>query len=372
MQCWYSAHGIGLRTSVARENQGTLSSTSNLTKVSESVHVESGLAQDRAFAAMIGLAIGDALGMPTQGLTREDVVKDFGPMIDTFHPARLSHPYASGLGAGTVTDDTEQTLVLAKLLLEDHDLFEARDYARRLLEWERSVRQRGLLDLLGPSTKQALVNIELGMDLEESGRSGTTNGAAMRITPVGIRWSARDLKQLVHHVVQVSAITHNTSCALSAAAAVAAVVSAGIEGGDVGGALECAVEAASLAQRFGEPTLGIDIPERIENAIEVGRAHHGLELIDAINKKVGTSLASHESIPAAFAILVAYGSDSFGACCAGASLGGDTDTIAAMVGAMSGACNGSGAFPRAAIELVESTNGLDLAEVAHDLLALRQ
>jgi ADP-ribosylglycohydrolase len=329
-------------------------------------------ALDRAYAVLAGLAVGDALGMPTQALAREDVVKDFGMMIESFQPSSPAHPFAAGLAAGTVTDDTEQALILAELLLENHEIFDARRYARKLLEWEQSVRQRGLSDLLGPSTKQALLNIELGMDLEESGRSGTTNGAAMRIAPAGIRWPTHDLKGLVHHVVQISAITHNTSVALSAAAAVAAVVSAGIEGLALEDALDFGVRAGEMAQNFGDPTPGADLPARIVAAMEIGRAHEGVELIDAIIEKVGTSVASQESVPAAFAVLVSCRADSWSACRLAASLGGDSDTIAAMAGAMSGACNGSASFPAGVIDLVETKNSLDLKKVAFGLMALRR
>ena len=48
------------------------------------------------------------------------------------------------------------------------------------------MRARGSLSLLGPSTKRALAALLAGTPLDETGRTGTTNGAAMRITPVGV------------------------------------------------------------------------------------------------------------------------------------------------------------------------------------------
>ena len=62
---------------------------------------------------------------------------------------------------------------------------------------------------------------------------------------------------------------------------------------------------------------------------------------------VGTSLASQESVPAAFAVLAASPDDPWLACRMAASLGGDCDTIAAMAGAIGGACHGLGGFPAA-------------------------
>jgi len=86
---------------------------------------------------------------------------------------------------------------------------------------------------------------------------------------------------------------------------------------------------------------------------------------------VGTSLATQESVPAAFAIAAACPGDPWLACRIAASLGGDCDTIAAMTGAICGACHGSEAFPDAARHTVAQVNGLDLAPLADDLLAIR-
>ncbi len=329
---------------------------------------------DRAYAALAGLAIGDALGMPTQSLSREVIVKEFGTLITQFEPARSTHPYAAGLAAATVTDDTEQALVLAEELLRDEKHFDAYAYAyaKRLLAWQESARERGLLDLLGPSTLLALRNIESGMDLVDTGRAGTTNGAAMRITPVGIARSTRDLDAFVARVAEVSAPTHNTSAAISAAAAVAAVVSAGVDGALVREALVVGLHAARIGESYGESSPRPTVSERLERAIEIGSVLRGVELIDEVNERLGTSLASNESVPAAFAILVAYRNHSWEACCVAASIGGDCDTIGAMVGAMSGACAGTSSFPQAAIRAVETTNSLDLRTVSRKLLALRR
>ena len=325
---------------------------------------------DRARAALSGLAIGDALGMPTQSLTREDIVKQFDDIVATFYDARPDHPFASGLVAGTITDDTEQTLILADELLSSPASFDPRHWGERLLAWEDDVRRRGLLDLLGPSTKQALQNASVGMALTETGREGTTNGAAMRITPVGIVTSSRDLAVLVKRVTEVSALTHNTAVAISAAAAVAGLVTAGIDDAS----LDQALHAALAAARFVEDAWDDDsnlVSVRIEEAVRLGRQYTGVALIAAVQRDIGTSLASEESVPAAFAMLAAAEGDGWHACRVAASLGGDTDTIAAITGAMCGALWGVAAFPSWAIEKVEKTNHLDLDRVARALIELR-
>ena len=70
-------------------------------------------AGDRARGALYGLAIGDALGMPTQLMSHQEVAACFG-VLDGFQAAPASHPIASGLPAGSVTDDTEQAAAASR------------------------------------------------------------------------------------------------------------------------------------------------------------------------------------------------------------------------------------------------------------------
>jgi ADP-ribosylglycohydrolase len=178
-------------------------------------------AESRAAGALYGLAIGDALGMPTQSLPRARIVERYGEVIDGLHPAPDDQPLAAGMPAGAITDDTEQAVLLAGLVIEGDGLVDGHELAHRLIAWEDDMRARGSLDLLGPSTKRALDELLAGGDIARTGRYGTTNGAAMRITPVGIATPART-ELLVERVVAASAPTHNTGLALAAAAAVAA------------------------------------------------------------------------------------------------------------------------------------------------------
>ncbi|HJY71424.1 MAG TPA: ADP-ribosylglycohydrolase family protein, partial [Streptosporangiaceae bacterium] len=143
-------------------------------------------ARSRARGALYGLAIGDALGMPTQSLPRSRIVARYGALVGQFHPGPDGHPLAAGLAAGTVTDDTEQAVLLARLLVKGRGRIDPHDLAAALTEWERAMAERGSLDLLGPSTKRAVAAILAGVPTEEAGAVGTTNGAAMRVAPVGI------------------------------------------------------------------------------------------------------------------------------------------------------------------------------------------
>jgi ADP-ribosylglycohydrolase len=326
--------------------------------------------QDRARGALYGLAIGDALGMPTQLLSRPQIVDRWGPLLTGFEAAPDDHPIAAGMPEGAVTDDTEQAVLVGRLLVAGHGRVDPGELAAALLGWEREMAARGSLDLLGPSTKRALLAVEEGIPPTETGRHGDTNGAAMRITPVGIATAAGSLPALVDRVQQVSLVTHNTSVALAGAAAVAAAVSAGIDGASVPAATGMAIAAARLGVERGHWIAGADVAARIDWAAGLVAGTGPRQAAELIYSLVGTSLATQESVPAAFAVLSAVPDDPWRACLLAASLGGDTDTIAAMAGAIAGACHGPGAFPAHAIETVDR-NGLDLAGLADSLLELR-
>ena len=144
--------------------------------------------------------------------------------------------------------------------------------------------------------------------------------------------------------------------------------------------------AAALASERGHWVAGADVAARIRWAAGLvsERSAPGVtypfvgasldsgpsaaEAAEVIYSLVGTSLATQESVPAAFAVLSAVPEDPWEACLLAASLGGDTDTIAAMAGAIGGAVHGLSAFPPHAVEIIDA-QGLGLADLADSLLA---
>ncbi|MBQ2262977.1 MAG: ADP-ribosylglycohydrolase family protein [Loktanella sp.] len=322
------------------------------------------LSRDRAEAALWGLALGDALGMPSQTLDRATIAAHYG-RITTFVAPFDGHPISHGLGAGQITDDTEQTLILANRLIAHPGTFDSIGWANDLLTWEADIRDRGLRDLLGPSSKAALDALLTGASLDETGKNGTTNGAAMRISPIGIM-TPPDPEKIVADVMRTCRVTHNTGEAIAAASAVAMVVSAGIAGSDFEEALPLALEAARLGQTFGHPTRQTNMAERIALALDL--ADRGL---DALIDGIGTSVQSRESVAAAFGVLRLTQGDTWQALQIAANIGDDTDTIGAIAGAMGGACSGMAALPAQAVATVRAVNKLDMAPVAAALLALR-
>ena len=327
--------------------------------------------EERALGALLGLAIGDALGMPTQLLSREQIVANYGPVLAGFEPAPPGHPIAAGMKAGQVTDDTEQAVIVAQVLVSGGGVIDGRELAARLVAWEAEMRARGSLDLLGPSTRRALADLLAGGDIETTGRYGDTNGAAMRITPVGIA-TVPETSAIVAAVEAASRVTHNTSIALAGASAVAAAVSSGVAGLGVAAAIDSAISAAEAGARRGRWVAGADIATRIRWAIGAVAGLEDAAACDLVYRLVGTSLATQESVPAAFALLSLHPNEPWLTCRLAASVGGDCDTIAAMAGAMAGACAGADSFPDDVIAQLESVNRLDLPALAADLVGLRE
>ena len=312
--------------------------------------------------------------MPTQMLCRPEIVARWGPFLTGFEPAPPGHPIAAGMPAGAVTDDTEQAVLLGRLLVAGHGTIDPHELAGALVRWEHDMAERGSLDLLGPSTKRAVTAVLAGTPPEEAGVSGTTNGAAMRIAPVGIAVPLDlpdgDLSTLVDQVEAASRVTHNTGIALAGAAAVAAAVSAGVSGAGLPAAIAVAVRAARIGAERGHWVAGADVAARIEWAVRLVAGRDQAQAAELIYTLVGTSLATQESVPAAFAVLAAVPADPWRACLLAASLGGDCDTIAAIVGAIAGACAGAEAFPPEAIAVIDA-HGLGIAALADELVALR-
>ncbi|XBH20987.1 ADP-ribosylglycohydrolase family protein [Jonesiaceae bacterium BS-20] len=324
----------------------------------------------RARGAFYGLALGDALGMPTQSMSRSEIVQDYGA-ITRLVPAGPRQRIAAGMPAGAITDDTEQAVLLAELLVAGDGQIDPMVFATRLLEWERAMAAKGSLDLLGPSTKAAVQMLADGGSVAESGRFGSTNGAAMRITPVGIAHDSSDMSRFVDAVVEASAVTHNTTLGIGSAAAVGAAISAGVRGASQPETIEVAIAAATEGEKRGYWIAGGSIAQRTNWAVNYLKPLSRAEQINAVENVIGTSVASQESVVATLA-LAAVTTDPWQSLCQAAEVGGDTDTIAAMLGAILGARLGISAWPDTEIAILERVNSLKLNPLIDQLLHLRQ
>ncbi len=314
------------------------------------------------------MAVGDALGMPAQTLSRSEIKQHYGT-IDTFVAPYADHPVSHGLNAAQVTDDTEQAFLLADRLIAGGGEIDETLWAKDLLAWEADVRARGLRDLLGPSSKAALDAMLAGASAAETGRNGTTNGAAMRIAPLGIATPSEPLPLFLDRIELACRMTHNTGEAIAAAAAVGATISCGIDGMDFETSLPFALKAATEGQKRGFAVGDPDIATRISHALALAGQ---MVSVDEFADKIGTSVASFHAIPAAFGVVRLAEGDPWKAAVIAANIGDDTDTIGAISAAMAGACSGIEVFAPEVIKTVREANDLPVESTARALLELRQ
>ena len=332
----------------------------------------------RAHGALAGLALGDALGMPTQAMSPEQIRAVYG-RITGLVDGDASQPYAPGMPAGSVTDDTEQALLIASLLVRGRGSSSGRvalnavEFAHALLAWEDSMIERGSLDLLGPSTKAALERVRAGEDPLTVGGAGTTNGAAMRVTPIGIAVSTEDPEAFAEAVWSSCRVTHATRQGFQSAALVAAAVSMGIDtvrtpSPDLRSLLWKAVTYVDSLPERGAWTPDPDVVAATRRAMQLV-ANPASSSLECLIDQVGTSVASAHAIPMAFALLARDPSPQ--ALLDAANLGGDTDTIGAIAGAILGAALGVQVLPADSLSMIEEVSHLGLSGVAGDLLELR-
>lgn len=332
----------------------------------------------RAYGALAGLALGDALGMPTQAMSPEQIRAVYG-RITGLVDGDASQPYAPGMPAGSVTDDTEQALLIASLLVRGrgsssgHVALDAGEFAHALLAWEDSMIERGSLDLLGPSTKAALERVRAGEDPLTVGGAGTTNGAAMRVTPIGIAVSTADPEAFADAVWSSCQVTHATRQGFQSAALVAAAVSMGIDwdtpsASDMTALLWKAVSYVDSLPERGAWTPDPDVVAATRRAMQLV-ANPASSSLECLVEQVGTSVASAQAIPMAFALLARAPSPR--ALLDAANIGGDTDTIGAIAGAILGAVLGVEVLPTDSLSMIEEVSHLNLPSVALELLELR-
>lgn len=332
----------------------------------------------RAHGALAGLALGDALGMPTQAMSPEQIRAVYG-RITGLVDADASQPYAPGMPAGSVTDDTYQALALASFLGRGEGssagavTLDLGGFAHDLLNWEEWMKAQGSLDLLGPSTKAALERVRLGEDPLRVRGMGTTNGAAMRVAPVGIAVSTDDPEVFANSVWSTCQLTHATRQGFQSAALVAAAVSMGIDWdtpspSDMTTLLWKAVTYVDSLPERGAWAPDPDVVAATRRAMQLV-ANPASSSLECLVEQVGTSVASAHAIPMAFALLARDPSPQ--ALMDAANIGGDTDTIGAIAGAILGGLLGVEAFDATMLAQVESVSGLHLTEAATAMLSLR-
>lgn len=327
---------------------------------------------DRIAGAIAGMVLGDALGVPGELWPRDKVRARFGH-IDTFLDGAPDNIVACYFKAGEYTDDSAQAFVVLEALLKAGTVPPVRVLADDLIRWVESM--NGFeINLLGPSSKASLLAHSKGEDAEPYTRLSLTNGAAMRIAPVGCLVPAAEHEKLAETVARVSRVTHATDVAISGAAMVAQAVASAIDGRSWDEMRADMLAVHPIAMAKGEPTWAASIARRFEafeQVADLGRGEADDERVSRmIYDILGTGTMTSESVTAALAVAW-HCRDAWRAAVMCANMGGDTDTMGAMACAICGAKQGFAALPADKIAELEGINKLDFRALARRIVEAR-
>ena len=146
---------------------------------------------------------------------------------------------------------------------------------------------------------------------------------------------------------------------------------------DVYSVLQAGLYGAREGERIGREVArdvaGPSVVKRMEMAIDIGLGRGTpWEKMVEIGHRIGAGLHVSEAIPSAFGLFAANEGDALGSIVGAVNVGYDTDTIATMSGALSGALNGAGAFPAHFLPTLQKANHLEIERLAKDLTAIAQ
>ncbi len=325
--------------------------------------------ENKIAGALAGMAYGDAFGMPGELWPRAKVRERFG-RITAFLDGPKDSSTACYYKAGQYTDDTGQALVILKDLLKYGRVPEVKVLAADLLEWVGSVNGFAI-NLLGPSSKAALLAHVRGEDYRPVVKTALTNGAAMRIAPVGCFFAADEIESLCRTVARVSCVTHGTDVTIAGAAMVAQMVASAINGRSWDEMLSDSCAAFDYARTLGEPTCSASIKRRLLNVISLlPSCNSDEDASELIYELAGTGTLASESVTAALAVAW-YCRDPERAALMCANMGGDTDTMGAMACAICGAYTGISGIRAETIAYLEQVNDISFSELCADIMRVR-
>jgi len=291
---------------------------------------------DRFLGSALGTFVGDALGEPVEGWPHGAIYSRFG-LLDRMLREEAHY-----------TDDTQMMIGILETLLEkgrfdpalcalkfQQNFDPMRGYGRRIF---------GVMD-----------RIRQGMSWDQVGTDSFGNGGAMRIAPIGCYYYA-DLKAMKEQAILSARITHNHPEGVAGAVAQATAVGLALERGLSNDPIEPDVFVDEIAAQV------MDIDKGFAKSLDAVTSMYSgplLEVIEAMANEYRLSLRAIESVPAAIGAFVL--TESFrDAVVLAVNLGGDTDTIGAMAGAIAGAYYGHFAIPKDWLDPLENrTKGRD-------------
>lgn len=329
------------------------------------------LQEKRILGAFYGQALGDAMGMPSELWPRSRVKQHFG-WIDGFLPGPAENNAACYFGRAAFTDDTSMALALADAIVTHDGDINAETIGANILHWAEEFDAFNK-NVLGPTSKIALNALKTGTPVAQLENNGMTNGAAMRVSPLGCLLPAKDLDAFIDAVALASSPTHKSDVAIAGATVIAWAVSRAIDGASWAYIRDELPAIARAAQEKRVTTFSASMAARVELALSVVAQGRGVEsTMQQIYDLVGTGTATIESVPAAIAMVELANTDPNRCAILCANLGGDTDTIGAMAVAICGALHGIDGIDSQLKAELDAANALDFTRYSNAFMRFRQ
>ena len=288
---------------------------------------------------IMGVVVGDALGMPVQFWTREEIAEN---------PITGMRGYGSyNMAPGTWSDDSSMTLAGMDSILENRDV-NYDDMMHKFYEWTvyGKYTPDGTAFDQGNTCMEAILNYAMGKDYKSCGKTGeyaNGNGALMRIMPVCLYSYTQykngniTLEKALEYVHQATAITHNHLRAKTASGIYFFMVKSILD------------EEGTLIERlqFGMDEATKFYTANITNLVEwsrYGRLKDLTEFAEVSEDKIRSTGYVVDTLEAAVWSLITTDSFEKGLIKA-VNLGDDTDTVGAVAGGLAGLFYGYSKIP---------------------------
>lgn len=315
---------------------------------------------NRIMACLKGVATGDAIGKQTESLHFEAIPQWFPNGISGFHGeiGSIMPRYAGKhyfWKFGETTDDSEQTLSIARVIAKDGEITHS-SVGKELMLCQKSNRPTLLLGQFQQIGNPARVAFE-----------GDGCGAAMRSAPIGALFTTRRMNDLVSSVFEASIPTHGGRIAICGASAIAAAVSAAIDGKLPSEIVQHAVQAARIAEKYRPETTEENIADHILHVYDDLSSLEALSLEYIKDKYMPWKTPNIVALAITFAVLAQSAEKTT---LLATNLGGDTDSVASMGSAIAGALSPQTVNERW-YQAVAEVNGNELLQLAPKLAQLR-
>ncbi len=322
---------------------------------------------DNVRGMLIGTAVGDALGMPVECLSANEIHERFDRVTELMPHPKDERP------AGTWTDDTQLTMVVMTSLAASQGL-DLLDMSELHIDAFVESQGRGW----GSSTITACNRLFNGADPLDSGKvGGAGDGTAMKAAPIGIYayLDKGDEDTVLDISKQLAPMTHmdvRPVIGMATQALMAYWICKAVDKGEFPAHGPVMEELIQIALELEEEMGDISPHYEREKQHKENVFSHKLELVaawlagdedeKALAASVGNGIYVNEAGPFALGMFLRYGQDFEQAVVRTVNMGGDTDTTAAMVGALAGTWCGKEAIPERLRDPIESVGPLsDLA-----------